>query len=406
MTPFLLAWANLVHKRTRTLIAAAGVSFAVVLTFMELGMFGGVGLTATMLYDKLQYDLMITSSEYIDITHASTFPRTRIAQARVEGVDEVIPLTFDMMMWRSPERESLFGSPIPAGEQKSIAVVAAPPEMFDRVFTTGHGQVFPSPEAARAAGRELTRGNAFLMDRRSKPEFGDVDKLLSLPPDGRGNDFIRVNGQSAQIAGTFEIGTGFSWNGMLITSETTFARYSYHASDMVTFGLVKLKPGADPAAVQQRLRAALPPDVNVLTRDELNAAERNYWMRLTSVGQLLIVAVILAVVVGVIFVYQMMAADIRNMLPEYATVKALGYRPPYLTGIVLWQAVLLALFGYVPGFIAALGLYYVASNYGGIPTVMTWPIALGVLTLTCVMCLASGVLAVRKVHTADPADLF
>ena len=62
-------------------------------------------------------------------------------------------------------------------------------------------------------------------------------------------------------------------------------------------------------------------------------------------------------VVGVIFVYQMMAADIRNMLPEYATVKALGYRPPYLTGVVLWQAMLLALLGYVPGFVAALGLY-------------------------------------------------
>lgn len=114
----------------------------------------------------------------------------------------------------------------------------------------------------------------------------------------------------------------------------------------------------------------------------------------------------LAVVVGVIFVYQMMAADIRNMLPEYATVKALGYRPPYLTGVVLWQALLLAVFGYVPGFVSALGLYYVASNFGGIPTVMTLEIAVGVFALTCGMCLASGLLAVRKVHTADPADLF
>ena len=85
---------------------------------------------------------------------------------------------------------------------------------------------------------------------------------------------------------------------------------------------------------------------------------------------------VLAVVVGVIFVYQMMAADIRNMLPEYATVKALGYRPPYLTGVVLWQAVLLAIFGYVPGFLAALGLYAAARKCGGIPTGMTSGIAL------------------------------
>jgi len=93
-------------------------------------------------------------------------------------------------------------------------------------------------------------------------------------------------------------------------------------------------------------------------------------------------------------------------MPEYATVKALGYRPPYLTGVVLWQAVLLALFGYVPGFVASLGLYRVATDYGGIPTVMTVETAVGVLALTCGMCLASGLLAVRRVHTADPADLF
>ena len=146
--------------------------------------------------------------------------------------------------------------------------------------------------------------------------------------------------------------------------------------------------------------------MKIYTRDEINAEERRYWLRLTSVGQFLLVAVVLAVVVGVIFVYQMMAADIRNMLPEYATVKALGYRPPYLTGVVLWQAVLLALFGFVPGFVAALGLYRVATNYGGIPTGMTWEVAAGVLVLTLGMCLASGMLAVRKVHSADPADLF
>ena len=244
------------------------------------------------------------------------------------------------------------------------------------------------------------------MDRRSKPEFGDVRKLERLPPGGSGDELIRVNDRQAQVVGDFEVGTGFSWNGMLMSSESTYENYTYQAANEVTFGLVKLKPGADPAAVRERMRAALPPDVTIYTRAEINAKERDYWMRLTSVGQLLVVAVGLAVVVGVIFVYQMMAADIRNMLPEYATVKALGYRPPYLTGVVLWQAVLLALFGYAPGFVAALVFFYIARNFGGIPAHMTGEIALGVLALACGMCLASGLLAVRKVHTADPADLF
>jgi putative ABC transport system permease protein len=406
MTPLRLAWANLVHKRTRTFIAAAGVMFAVVLVFMELGMLGGVGRTATMLYDNLQFDLLITSSEYLDLSRPGEFPRGRLAQARVEGVEEVLPVSFSVASWRAPQRESLLGGTIPAGESMSINVLAAPPDQLDKVFVTGEGKVFPSAEAARVEGAKLRRGNTFLMDRRSKPEFGDVDRVRAIPPDGRGDELVRVNGQRAEVVGAFELGTGFSWNGMLLTSEETYARFAMRPIDVVGFGLVKLKPGADREAVRTKLRAALPPDVKIYTRDEMNAAERNYWLRLTSIGQFLIVAVVLAVVVGVIFVYQMMAADIRNMLPEYATVKALGYRPPYLTGVVLWQAVLLAVFGYVPGFVAALGLYYVATNYGGIPTGMTLESALGVLVLTCGMCLASGLLAVRKVHTADPADLF
>jgi putative ABC transport system permease protein len=406
MTPLRLAWANLVHKRTRTLLAAAGVTFAVVLIFMELGFVGGVNRTATMLYDKLQFDLIITSSEYLDLSRPGLVPRARLAQARVEGVEDVLPLSFNVGTWRAPARESLLGQHIPAGEVMSLNIVAAPPDRLDRVFTTGPGGAFPSAEAARDAGRRLAPRGTFLLDRHSKPEFGDVEKLMALPPGGAGEELIRVNGRRGEIVGGFEVGTGFSWNGMLMASESTYEEFTMRPAGDVSFGLVQLKPGADPGAVQAKLRAALPPDVKVYTRDEINGIERNYWMRLTSVGQFLIVAVVLAVVVGVIFVYQMMAADIRNMLPEYATVKALGYRPPYLTGVVLWQAVLLALFGYAPGFVAALGLYYVARNYGGIPTGMTPAVALGVLGLTCVMCLASGLLAVRKVHTADPADLF
>lgn len=105
-----------------------------------------------------------------------------------------------------------------------------------------------------------------------------------------------------------------------------------------------------------------------MTRAEIEAHENRHWMRLTSIGQFLLVAVVLAVVVGVIFVYQMMAADIRAMLPEYATVKALGYRPGFLSGVVLAQAVILALVGFAPGFAAALGLYALARTVGGIPT--------------------------------------
>ena len=193
---------------------------------------------------------------------------------------------------------------------------------------------------------------------------------------------------------------------MLLTSEETFAQTTGQSRDRATFGLVTLKPVADAALAQQQLQQLLPNDVRVYTREEIGDHERRYWMQLTSVGQFLGVAVALAFVVGAIFVYQMMAADIRGMLPEYATVKALGYRPFYLSSVVLWQAFLLAVLGYVPGLFASFGLYYITRTVGGIPTEMTAERAFVVLMMTCGMCLASGMVAVRKVHTAQPADLF
>ena len=105
MTPLGLAWRNLVHKRTRTAVAAAGVAFAVALIFMELGMFGGVGRTATMLYDALRFDLILTSSEYVDVSRTATFPRARLAQAKAaDGIADVLPLSVGVGTWRKPAR--------------------------------------------------------------------------------------------------------------------------------------------------------------------------------------------------------------------------------------------------------------------------------------------------------------
>jgi len=415
MSPLGLAWRNLVHKRTRTAIAAAGVAFAVALIFMELGMYGGVERTATMLFDGLQFDLLIASSEYGDVGRPGDIPRGRLAQARAaEGVRHVLPVTIGTGTWQKPARRSWFGTTPPAGVG-SIGLLGVPPDRLADVFAVDLGHVFPSREAAQRAGDRLTRRDTLLFDTRSKPEFGSLEDLLGLPASGTpGADpanpevrnAVRLNDRRADVVGGFELGSGFSWNGMLVTSEETLADFTGFPRDRVTLGLVSLEPGADPAAVQRQLTALLPNDVRVFTREEIGEHERRYWMELTSVGQFLGVAVALAVVVGAIFVYQMMAADIRGMMPEYATVKALGYRPYYLTAIVLWQALLLALFGYLPGLIASFGMYYVTRNFGGIPTQMTGERVVLVLVMTCGMCLASGALAVRKVHGAEPADLF
>jgi putative ABC transport system permease protein len=148
------------------------------------------------------------------------------------------------------------------------------------------------------------------------------------------------------------------------------------------------------------------PDARAYTRDEINAKESEYWVQQTAVGRFFTLGVAVALVVGVVFVYQMMAADIQNHLSEYATIKAIGHQNGYLFRVILWQAGLLALVGFLPGLLGSLGIYALTRQAARIPMDMTASRVVFVFLLTVGMCLASGLLAIRKLRSADPADLF
>jgi putative ABC transport system permease protein len=94
-------------------------------------------------------------------------------------------------------------------------------------------------------------------------------------------------------------------------------------------------------------------------------------------------------------------------LPEYATLKAMGYSDRYLIGVLLQEALILAILGFIPEFTISLGLYGLIAKATLLPVQMTLNRARLVLFLTVVMCVASGAIAKeRKLQSADPADIF
>jgi putative ABC transport system permease protein len=218
---------------------------------------------------------------------------------------------------------------------------------------------------------------------------------------------VQLGAIEAEIVGRFSVGTGFGYNALAITSDQTFSRSFGNSSlDNVNFGLVKVAPGADLEEVADRLRQRFPGDVRVLTRQQLEDQEKQYWMNNTSIGVLFSFGVVVSLIVGTVFVYQVISSDITNRLKEIATLKAIGYPGRYLTKVVLQQALLLSLLGYIPGLVTSYVLFRLTERYGGVPTRMSFPIAAIVLGLTVSMCTISAVLALRKAHAADPADLF
>jgi putative ABC transport system permease protein len=110
--------------------------------------------------------------------------------------------------------------------------------------------------------------------------------------------------------------------------------------------------------------------------------------------------------IGFVVVYQILYTEVTNHLPQFATLKAMGFSNRYLLEVVLSQSLILAMLGYVPGFFMALGMYEVATKAIQMQFGMTWQRALTVFLLTIAMCAMSGAIAIRKARTADPADVF
>ena len=215
-----------------------------------------------------------------------------------------------------------------------------------------------------------------------------------------------VGRQRVRIAGHYTRGAGLVASGSLLVSERGFFQAIPRSSDRVSFALVSLAAGENAEAVAQRLRAALPDDVEVLTRKQTLQRETHRWVYETNYGLIFLSGVFVAVIVGTAIVYQVLTSEVTTLLPEYATLRAMGYPNRFLAGVVLQQALVLALFGFLPGLAISEAMYTVTSAGAGIPIRFTWLNLSLVFSLSILMCMVSGLLAMRKTFQADPADLF
>jgi putative ABC transport system permease protein len=388
-TPLVLL--NLLHQPVRSLVAILGVAFAVLLVFMQLGFYGSAETAANTLYHALDFDLVLLSSNYLNTTRSRSFPRYRLDQALAHAdVASVAPLYIDWQTWRIQDRSR---------QRRAILVLAF--NLDDPVFL--RPRVFHTQPADDCL-RRLHAPYTVLVDTSTRNYFGPRHVGIET----------ELNSTTIEVVGEFTVGTGYGADGMVLTSYHTYTRLiGPQELPQPALGLIKLKPEAREraAAVKEELAHALyrthPRDeVRVLTRDEIEQRERDYWMKRTSVGLIFQMGVFVALIVGVLFVYQVIATDISDHFAEYATLKAIGYNAWYLSGVVLRQALVLAVLGYIPAFLAALGLYALGREQAQLLLSMTWQRAASVLLLAIAMCALSGLLALRKVRTADPADLF
>jgi len=374
-----LAWTNLLHQKTRSAVAVAGVTFAVVLVLMQLGFLAAVRQTATRIYGRLAFDLLLVAPDYVHLSKAGTIPRARLTSAAsLPEVEGASALDVGFNLWRGSGEENR--------QRRGILVMALAPSE----------RVIDLPELQEQQPL-LEKPGTVLSDRMSRAEFGPMEQGVSA----------EVGRQKVRVGGQFTLGTGFSADGAIVTSDDTFRRlFPNRKSSDVSLGLIRLKPGVDADEAATKLSKILPRDVRIYTRAEIEARERRHWMVKTSVGIIFGFGVLVALFVGTAIVYQVLSSDIASHLGEYATLKAMGYTRRYLSWLVLQQALILGVAGFVPGMILAVALYQLTRYVTHVPVEMTLERAIGVLVLSVTMCGLSGLASSAKVQSADPADLF
>jgi putative ABC transport system permease protein len=379
-----LAWRQLRSEKARLASAIAGVMFACVLVFMQLGFRGALFESATNLIGAMRGDLFLMHPLTLASFRPEPLPRVRAQQAlALPEVERAVPVYLAQATWRNPE----------SGTRRTIQLIGV---------DTAAG-VLDFPGLAPLAGL-LNRADTVAFDVRSRPEFGDVAKLLA---ERGGSVEVEIGSRRVDVVGLIEIGPSFGADGNVVLSEVNFRRLvkerQVAAVDLVA---IRLKPGTDIASAQARLQQVLPADVMVLTQEQLRAHERRYWEEATPIGFIFAFGSLMGLVVGMVIVYQILFSDIAGHLKEYATLKAMGYSGFYLARVVLGAALILAVLGFIPGLALSFFLYDVVGSATFLPLRLDLPLGASVFAMIFAMCAVAGLLAVRKLRDADPADMF
>jgi putative ABC transport system permease protein len=386
-----LAWLQLIQQKGRFMVAVAGMAFIVLLMFVQLGFQDALYSSATAVHQRLQGDLFLVSSQYKALTSNQSFPRARLYQALgFDSVESVSPMYLEFAKFRNEE----------TGEKYPIYVIGIEPGK----------SVINLPEVEGNIDK-LKIPDVILFDKDSRPYFGNIPLQFSSsktdPVMVEVFPFNNSTGYRVRVGGLFKIGPSFGVDGNLIVSDSTFLRiFASRPSERIDLGIITLKNGADPEKALNNLRRNLPSDVRVFTKQGFNSYEKEYWAARTPIGFILNLMLTMGSIVGVVIVYQILYSNISSQFVAYATLKAIGYENNYLLSVVFQQAIILAILGYLPGFVFSLGLYDFAMNTTKLPIMMTFHNAVIVFFSTIFMCIISGILAINKLRLADPADIF
>jgi putative ABC transport system permease protein len=366
---------NLFHDRIRLIVTLVGILFSIVLVAVQLGLYLGAKRMIVDMIDNAHGELWITTYGAKSFEEGGILltPRERHAALAAPGVKAVVPLVVMFAEWRKP-----------AGGSTNAVLVGT------------------NPEDGGLAPWNVVEGQP---DAMSAPDGVLVDKsyLTDLGITGVG-DVAQVEQGRVRVRGLTDGIRSFTMAPYLFTTLNRARALLGMPGENSTFFLVQLQPGANQETVRADLKSRLS-GTEVLSKAEFRDRSLDQWLFSTGAGVALIGGAILGLIVGVVIVAQTLYSSTKDHLNEFATLRALGSSSGYIIKVILAQAALSGLIGYILGM--AIAMVVVAfSVQTALPILMTPALALFLFAITLGMCAISAVSAIVKVTKIDPAMVF
>lgn len=371
-----LAFRNLFHDRVRLMVTLVGILFSIVLVAVQLGLYLGASRMITANIDHAHAELWIMpfGAKSFEDGGLLMGSRERHQALATPGVAQVTPIVVRFSEWRKP-----------AGGSTRVVVVGTDAE---------EGALKPL-SLVEGTWEDIKAPDAIAVDRTYLKDLG-IDGLGDSAQIGPGRVKVRA------LTGGVRSFTQSPYVYMPLSR----ARHLVGAAgtDLATFHLVEVHPGADIEQVRKDLLSRLE-GAEVLTTAEFRQRSLRQWLFRTGAGVALIGGALLGILVGTVIVAQTLYSSTKDHINEFATLRALGSSSGYIHKVILTQAGLSAVIGYLLGMVLAL-IIVLASQASPLPIVMTPQLALGLFTVTLFMCAISAISAIVKVTKIDPATVF
>lgn len=379
-----IALQMLFGDRGKYIAMVVGITFAALIMTQQPSIFLGlISRTYSYIGELPLADIWVMDPTVDFVEESKPLRDTELQRVRgIEGVEWAVPLF-----------KGVLTALLPDGKRKIIDVTG-----LDDATLIGAPRIM-----LEGSITDLRREDGIILDSNAARE-----RFAMTNPDGSKRpltigDTMEINDQRAVIVGIAKLERTFTTQPLAFTTYSRATRYAPGQRRLLTYILVKAKPGADVKKLAARINAET--GLLAQTKEEFKQSTLTYWMKNTGIPINFGISVFLGFLVGTAIAGQTFASFVRESLKQFAALKAMGVRNRTLVRMVLLQAAVVGMIGYGLG-VGLSAVFGTLMKDSVLAFYMPWQLLLfsggGVLMIVSV----AALLSIRAVIKLDPATVF